>query len=173
MTLANNFEEILIAFNKHKVEYIIAGGYAVIFHGYGRTTGDLDLWIKPTTENQTKIIKAFEKLEFPDELIDYIKKIKDFSKPFAVKIGREPIQIDIFNAITGVNYSEAEKNSIPFKFSTKLESRFIHLHDLITNKMLTGRSKDKADVDELHKINIHSKDKNILSTLKKLFSRND
>jgi len=39
--------------------------------------------------------------------------------------------------------------------------------------MLTGRSKDKADVDELHKINIHSKDKNILSTLKKLFSRND
>ena len=109
MTLANNFEEILIAFNKHKVEYIIAGGYAVIFHGYGRTTGDLDLWVKPTTENQTKIIKAFEKLEFPDELIDYIKKIKDFSKPFAVKIGREPIQIDIFNAITGVNYSEAEK----------------------------------------------------------------
>ena len=79
----------------------------------------------------------------------------------------------IFNAITGVNYSEAEKNSIPFKFSTKLESRFIHLHDLITNKMLTGRSKDKADVDELHKINIYSKDKNILSTLKKLFSRND
>lgn len=173
MMLANNFEEVLIAFNKEKVEYMIAGGYAVIFHGYGRTTGDLDLWVKPTSENQKKLIKVFERLKFPNELIEYIATIKDFTKPFAVKIGREPIQIDIFNAITGVSYSEAEKNAIPFNFSAKFESRFIHLHDLITNKMLTGRLKDAADVDELHKINIHSKDKSIMATIKKLFRRND
>ncbi len=37
--------------------------------------------------------------------------------------------------------------------------------------MLTGRMKDKADVDELHKINIHSKDKSILTALKKLFGK--
>lgn len=75
MTLANNFEEILIAFNKQKVEYMIAGGYAVILHGYGRTTEDLDIWVKPTSENKKKIIKAFEKLDFPAELIDYISSI--------------------------------------------------------------------------------------------------
>lgn len=57
MTLANNFEEILRALNKQKVEYMIAGGYAVIFHGYGRTTGDLDLWVKPSAENQKKSVK--------------------------------------------------------------------------------------------------------------------
>ena len=169
MILANNFEEVLIAFNKQKVEYMIAGGYAVIFHGYGRTTGDLDIWVKPSPENQKKIIAAFKKLEFPDELIDYIKNIEDFSKPFAVKIGEEPIQVDVFNAITGVSYADAEKKSIPFKFSEKLESRFIHLHDLITNKMLTGRLKDKADVEELQNINMHSKDKSIVATIKKLF----
>ncbi len=38
MKLTDSFEEILLAFNKHKVNYLIAGGYAVIFHGYGRTT---------------------------------------------------------------------------------------------------------------------------------------
>ena len=59
-----------------------------------------------------KIIAAFKKLEFPDELIDYIKNIEDFSKPFAVKIGEEPIQVDVFNAITGVSYADAEKKSI-------------------------------------------------------------
>ena len=75
----------------------------------------------------------------------------------------------MFNAITGVTYADAEKKSIPFKFSEKLESRFIHLHDLITNKMLTGRTKDKADVEELQNINIHSKDKSIVDTIKKLF----
>ena len=45
MILAGNFEEILLVFNQNKVEFIIAGGYAVIFHGYGRTTGDLDIWV--------------------------------------------------------------------------------------------------------------------------------
>jgi hypothetical protein len=30
-----------------RVEFIIVGGYAVNYHGYNRTTGDLDLWIKP------------------------------------------------------------------------------------------------------------------------------
>lgn len=173
MILANNFEEILSAFNKQKVEYMIAGGYAVIFHGYGRTTGDLDIWVKPSIENRKKIIKAFQKLEFPFELIDYITGIKDFSQPFAVKIGKEPLQVDVFNAITGVSYADAEKNAVTFRFSEKLECKFIHLHDLITNKMLTGRTKDKADVEELHKINIHSKDKSILSAIKKLFKKND
>ncbi|MEX2592038.1 MAG: hypothetical protein WD426_04635 [Anditalea sp.] len=168
MTIANNFEEILLAFNEQKVEYMIAGGYAVIFYGYGRTTGDLDIWVKPTFENRAKIMRALEKLGFPSELTNYLGIIKDFSQPFAIKLGEEPSQVDIFNAITGVSYSDAEKNAVRFRFSEKLECKFIHLHYLITNKMLTGRLKDKADVEELHKINIHSKDKSILAAIKKL-----
>ena len=30
------------------VEYLVAGGYAVIFHTQPRYTKDLDLWIKPS-----------------------------------------------------------------------------------------------------------------------------
>lgn len=82
---------------------------------------------------------------------EYIQEC-DFTKPFAVKLGDEPIQIDLFNAITGLNYQEAEENSIPYQFSEKLSARFINLNDLITNKMLTGRLKDKADVEQLQKI---------------------
>ncbi len=169
--IANNFEEILLAFNKQKVEYMIAGGYAVIFYGYGRTTGDLDIWVKPTSENREKIMRAFEKSGFSSELTDYLDNIKDFSQPFAIKIGEEPAQVDIFNVITGVSYTDAEKNAVRFSFSEKLECKFIHLHDLITNKMLTGRLKDKADVEELHKINIHSEDKSILAAIKRLLDK--
>ena len=64
MILANNFEEVLIAFNKQKVEYMIAGGYAVIFHGYGRTTGDLDIWVKPSPENQKKLLLHLKSWNF-------------------------------------------------------------------------------------------------------------
>jgi hypothetical protein len=132
MTIANNFKEILLAFNKQKVEYMIAGGYAVIFHGYGRTTGDLDIWVKSTSENREKIIRTLEQLGFPLELTNYLAN-KDFSQPFAIKIGEVPAQVDIFNEITGVSYIDAEKNAVPFKFSKRLECKFIHLHDLIKN----------------------------------------
>ncbi len=97
-------------------------------------------------------------------------KKADFTKPFAVKLGNEPLEVDVFNAITGLKYEEAELKNIPYQLSSKLTVRFIHLDDLMVNKMLTGRTKDKADVEELHKINIHSKDKGIIAALKKLFS---
>ncbi|MDZ4759275.1 MAG: hypothetical protein SGJ10_14200 [Bacteroidota bacterium] len=47
MKFSDVFEEILFKFQQNKVDFIIAGGYAVIFHGYGRTTSDLDIWIIP------------------------------------------------------------------------------------------------------------------------------
>lgn len=151
MILANNFEEVLKVFNSCEVDYLIAGGYAVIFHGYGRTTGDIDIWVNPNPYNKEKIMQAFHQLNWSNELIYYIRNT-DFSKPFAVKIGDEPLQVDIFNAITGVNYDEAKKRSIIYKFSGELVVRFIHLDDLVTNKMLTGRLRDKADVEELQRI---------------------
>lgn len=47
----NVFDEytfnLLNELNKNEVEYLVVGGYAVNFHGYRRTTGDIDLWIKP------------------------------------------------------------------------------------------------------------------------------
>ena len=41
----------LIAAN---VDFIIIGGYSVIFHGYKRTTGDVDIWLKPENANKEK-----------------------------------------------------------------------------------------------------------------------
>jgi len=38
-----DFQEFISALNKHNVEYILVGGYAVVLHGHSRTTGDLDI----------------------------------------------------------------------------------------------------------------------------------
>lgn len=38
--------DVVIALNKSNVKYLVVGGYAVNFHGYHRTTGDIDLWIE-------------------------------------------------------------------------------------------------------------------------------
>ncbi len=40
------FQELDIQARKHKLDFLIIGGLAVIFHGYSRDTADLDLLIR-------------------------------------------------------------------------------------------------------------------------------
>ena len=54
------FEEhqrILALLIKHQVEFLLIGGYAVIFHGYSRTTGDMDIWLAPNNKNKQRLIR--------------------------------------------------------------------------------------------------------------------
>jgi len=54
-----DFRDFIDALNKQEVEYLLVGGYAVILHGYRRSTGDMDIWVNVTAENLKKIIKAY------------------------------------------------------------------------------------------------------------------
>ena len=55
--------ELLKALLKHNVHFIIIGGYSVIFHGYKRTTGDVDIWIKPDNENKQKVLVSLKEIK--------------------------------------------------------------------------------------------------------------
>jgi hypothetical protein len=151
MNLDKDFEEILAAFYEHKVSYMVVGGYAVNFHGYERNTNDLDIWVKPTTENLVYIIEALKGIGFEESSIAHIKKF-DPTKPFLFHIGTKPEDIEVFNFVTGVEYGEAEPQKILFNYSSELPIYFISIQDLIVNKMLTNRTKDKLDVEMLQRI---------------------
>jgi len=151
MNEVDQFEEILNAFTKHHVEFMVAGGYAVNFYGFNRTTGDIDIWVKPVNENKQKIFDALLSLHFIEGDMTEILKL-NFEEPFAFKLGSAPVDIDIFNYITGVKYTEAEKRMVLHQYSETLTVHYIHLTDLVVNKMMTGRPKDKLDVIELQNI---------------------
>jgi hypothetical protein len=163
-----NFDEIIEIFTRNKVDFIIVGGYAINFYGYVRNTSDLDLWVKSSEENKNKICHSISELRYSEKNIEKIKQI-DFSKPFLFKIGKELDEVEVFNHITGVNYEEASKNKILFYLNNETPIYFISIKDLIVNKMLTGRTKDKLDVEELQKINLLSKDKTLVKLIKDLF----
>lgn len=40
-----DFSDFLELLNQNEVDYLLVGGYAVIIHGYTRSTGDMDLWV--------------------------------------------------------------------------------------------------------------------------------
>jgi hypothetical protein len=82
------------------VRYVLIGGWAVIFEGYGRTTGDMDVFIEPSPENSEKVLLVLK--DFFGSTIGFVKK--DFSKPDNVlMMGREPNRIDLLTGISGVS----------------------------------------------------------------------
>lgn len=42
---------------KNNLHYIMVGGFAVNLHGFNRTTGDLDIWIKDEPPNRRRFEK--------------------------------------------------------------------------------------------------------------------
>ena len=62
-----DFKDILSAFIKEKVEFLLIGGFAVAFHGYVRYTGDMDVWINATPDNASKLIIAIDTFGFETE----------------------------------------------------------------------------------------------------------
>lgn len=45
-----DYHDILSAFENAGVEYLLVGAYALAAHGQPRATGDIDVWIRPTSE---------------------------------------------------------------------------------------------------------------------------
>ena len=158
MDRLRDFEEILHSFTKENVEFMLCGGFAVNFHGYNRSTSDLDIWVKPNENNKTKISSALLKIGYTKESENLIGNL-NFLQPFVFSLGLEPIDVDIFNHITGVEYNDADKNKISFQYNETLIVHYISVKDLIINKMLTGRPQDKADVECLQKIEQLKKNK--------------
>ena len=145
------FLKIVSAFNENEVIFMLVGGFAVNYYGYNRTTADFDLWAKPTKINQAKIAKSMIINGFTtEELSDFL--LEDYTKPITFQIGGNTFYIDVMNFITGVDFDEAYAIAVNDLVSSKYPLKIIHRNHLIINKMLTGRTKDKADVEMLQRI---------------------
>lgn len=146
--------EMLSALVTNKVEFLLVGGYAVVYHGYVRSTGDLDVWLKPSNENKTQLLEVFKKMGFDPDGVNEIGAL-DFTEVVVFHIGREPEKIDFLTRIQGVDFDSAFKRKQILNLNG-IEVPVLHLSDLIMNKIMTNRSKDIADVDSLKMINPRS-----------------
>lgn len=145
MNLEKDFMDFVKLLNKHEVNYMVVGGYALAFHGEPRTTGDMDIWIDCTRTNAEKMVTVMN--EFGMRSLGF--KAEDFSEPGIInQIGQPPLRIDILNEIDGVRFSEAAKRKQFFN-SGKIEIPFIGKEDFIKNKKASGRKKDLDDAKKV------------------------
>ena len=145
MEIQKDFKELLELFNAHKVEYLVVGGYALAFHGAPRFTGDIDLLVKPDSENAKRILKAI--VEFGFGSLDLTEA--DFTSPQnVIQLGMPPVRIDIMTSVTGVSWEKAIAGKVPGSYGDTT-IHFISREDLIANKRALGRKKDLADLEAL------------------------
>lgn len=143
--------ELLKKLLEKKVEFLIVGGYAVNYHGFRRTTGDIDIWIKPDNNlNKRFIIESLEELEVEEEKLKKLVEL-DFSKPLVFIDGEEPFKIDFMTYISNVKFEEAWGNKIIADLEG-LKIPFINYKELVISKFSTGRLQDKIDIETLQKI---------------------
>jgi len=143
MEVQQDFRDLLALFNKHKVDYIIVGAYALGFHGAPRYTGDLDILVKPDGANAANIMRAL--LEFGFGSLGL--KTADFEQEGkVVQLGYPPVRIDILTSITGVSWEQAQSGSVEGGFGD-LKARYIGRSEFVSNKRALGRKKDLADLE--------------------------
>jgi predicted nucleotidyltransferase len=152
--LPKDFAEFLSLLAKHKVHYVIVGGEAVIYHGYGRLTGDMDIFFDPSSGNAGRLFRALN--EFWSGKIPGVTSKDDLMKSGAIiQFGVPPTRLDLMNQIDGVEFPSAWKNRIAEQLEItgkKIKIFYIGINDLVKNKEAIGRNKDLDDLQYLRSL---------------------
>ena len=139
-------------FFQFDVKYITIGGFAVNFHGYNRSTGDIDILLEDSPENRYRLRNAFVEIGLGDikeiETMQFVAGWTEFSLNYG-------FTLDIMTSIKGlenktfqelfISSNEIDIDGIPVKF--------IDYNNLIIAKKASNRPKDILDIEELEKIN--------------------
>ncbi len=155
----HSFEAILGALNEGQVRYLLVGGMAVVAHGHGRMTHDVDLVIKLDRDN---ILKSFASLG----RLGYAPRVPVTAEAFADPENRrrwiteknmtvlnfyseryKTTPVDVF-AAEPFPYDETESRSLVADLGG-ITFRYV---DLIRMKEAVGRPIDLDDVRQLRLI---------------------
>jgi hypothetical protein len=143
--LSPHFRDMLNALSDANVEFMIVGAYAMAAHGFPRATGDIDLWVRRSSENAQRIWKAL--LQFGAPLAQVTPD--DFAAENIVyQIGLPPNRIDLLTSIDGIDFAAALGDCQSIMIDGRRIS-VIGKASLIQNKRASGRPKDLLDAKRL------------------------
>ena len=142
-----DFRDMLSCLRDEETEFIVVGAYALAAHGFTRSTGDIDIWVRNSPENARRVMRALVRFGAPVSSLSE----EDFtSSDTILQLGVEPCRIDLLTSITGVGFDEAWGNKVAVMIGD-LDLYILSKEDLLKNKSATGRDKDKGDVAWLKK----------------------
>lgn len=144
--------EIWKYFSLNNVKYLTIGGFAVNMYGYGRNTGDIDIFIEDTDENRENLRVALKKAGIGDfeslKTMQFIPGWTDITLNFNLRL-------DIMTSVKGLEHTTF-KELLEKAYITEISGipvYFLDYENLIKAKKAANRPKDILDIEELEKIN--------------------
>jgi hypothetical protein len=157
-------ESIVLALNQNRVQYLIAGGLAVVAHGYVRFTADVDLILAIDQQNLASAVVALQSLGYqPRAPVPF----EDFINPdnrrqwaaeknmtvFSLFSARHPAtEIDLFLE-PPLDFLRAYDQAVRLEVAPGTTASFCSLDDLIQLKTKAARPRDLEDVLQLRQLN--------------------
>lgn len=156
----STFKEIVRSLHEADVRYIVVGGMAVVAHGYGRLTYDLDIVVQLNSEN---VVHAFNALKS----IGYVPRVPVTAEQFGDKATRQRFITEKNMTVLSFFSDQHPETTVdmfvtePFDFEScyagsyneeidkGIMIHFIDVQTLITMKQIAGRDKDKDDIAHL------------------------
>lgn len=154
------YEEVFKALNRRRVKYAVAGGVAVVIHGYVRVTVDLDIIIDGSSDNIKKLFAVLDHLGYRPRIPVTAEEFKDpkkraewrekkHMKAFPFFHRKNPLKmIDIL--IHKMNHFSKMKRVVFNMDGIKVPT--VSLEDLKHMKMEAGRPKDELDLEFINEL---------------------
>jgi len=146
-----DIKALFLSLNKHRVQYLLVGGFAVNIYGYQRTTNDIDLWVKEGAENMDRLIRALQEIGIPG--VEHLKGNKLVPGLTELTFGMKNFRIDLMNylnAFREADFDEVYERALSAEFAG-VPFQVIHKDDLLREKRAAGRHKDLDDLENLTK----------------------
>jgi len=142
-----DFRDFINALNDQQVKYLLVGGYAVILHGYARTTGDLDIWVEQTSLNYSHLRNAFD--QFGMSVFEMTEE-NFLSHPEweVFTFGEPPVAIDLMTKVKGLEFESCYQQSVLFE-EGEFKIRTLDINGLILSKKVAARPKDLNDLENI------------------------
>lgn len=142
--IPRDFQEFLKLLAQHKVKHLLIGGYAVAYHGYVRTTGDMDVFVEASEVNALRLARACKEFGLGAAVKDSLF----LEAGNVVRFGAPPMRLEILNQISGVAFTECWEDRELLRLGD-LDVPVISAKHLIQNKRASDRAKDRLDVEML------------------------
>ncbi|MGF1573821.1 MAG: nucleotidyl transferase AbiEii/AbiGii toxin family protein [Sumerlaeia bacterium] len=150
--IESEFFGIINTLNNASIEYALCGGFAVIFHGYPRSTKDIDLLIRHNDLEKVKNVLAAEcGFILSSGVIPF-----HIGKPTAHEIfriakadGEDLLMVDLL--LVAPVY-ESVWNSREKKMINQISVSIVSKEQLIEMKRLAGRPRDLDDIEKLERL---------------------
>lgn len=153
-----DFEELIAALCSGGVEFLVAGGFAVILHGYVRYTQDLDIIPSPDAANLARLADVLRNLAAVMFGSRGERLQLDLSHPESLALGNYFLEtrfgaLDLFNGPhpDSKRYRRLEAGALEVVADGRA-IKVISKDDLIAMKREAGRPKDLRDIAALTEV---------------------